>query len=195
MSNKLSRTESSPWEKRKFDEKRDIRRWKKIILDSWAVEFIPETTSVYANNNDTWWMVNIDTLTIEAWDIIKIEDSYDEFIEIYHTPKNSIRVPHTYRMTKEVFCDVFWESEIRILKQRKAQKVEKVEKETSKKVDALLKGKKVKDVVKVNGIIEGVKIKSFQIIEEYSDYVVVQLLDENEEPIIGKRMKISKNIK
>jgi hypothetical protein len=126
-----------PWEARLFDQARDMKVGKQIKIDSWELTFFSDT--LFIQTDSKWWNLktnaNIENLYIYPWDSIRIQDSSDDtYILFSHFNENK---SSQYLVSKEVFANVLnWKS-IKIIKPRKAPKVEKVEEDTKNQVEKL----------------------------------------------------------
>lgn len=118
-----------PWYQRTFDIERDIKEWKKFVVNKERV--FPVETSFIQANTDFWWMPNLDKIRILPWDIISITEIEKEgenweqwkYLTFYHKPAQEVRLPHTYRVEFSNFLDVFYNIPIQVIKERKIEKL------------------------------------------------------------------------
>ena len=125
-------------EARLFDSKRDIKNGKQILIDSWSTVFFANTLKTIDNKE----LIN-EEREITQWDtIIIIGISKQDIVlrvQTWWADLEAWADILEYKIKKEVFLDVFSGATIKVIKPRKAPKIQKLEDDTKNIVEKIIR--------------------------------------------------------
>lgn len=123
-------------EARLFDPERDMKKGKQILIDSWSAVFFADTLRTLDNKE----VIHEERLITQGDTITIIDISKQDIVlrvQTWWADLEAWADIFEYKVKKEIFSDVLSGVNIKVIKARKASKIQKVENETKKIVEKI----------------------------------------------------------
>lgn len=180
-----------PWEERLFNIEKDIKKKKEFYVEKEVIikkEDIFDVEALHKDLSDESWAQREEGLRIAKGDKITIKKITTGGDVIFsHDRYHSWGGCFLYKIALEKLITYLQDKPIRV---NKRVKEEKMTDRVVESVESILEGVEMNDIITIDRAIDWVQIWKVKVVEIYTKFIVAQLVDEEGNPVIGKRIKL-----